>query len=64
MRVLTITQQASTGSFIQTHQTQILHDPESRAARSALDVLSDLTLNLQTDLDNLQWICEDLEIQY
>lgn len=61
VRVLTITKQASAGTFVQAHQTQVLHDPESRTTRSALHVLCNLTLDLQTDLDNLQWVREDLE---
>lgn len=59
--VLTIAQQTGAGTLVQTDQTEVLHDPEGGAARSALDILGNLTLHLQTDLDNLKWIGEDLE---
>jgi hypothetical protein len=57
---LTITQQTSSGTLVQTHETKVLHDPEGGAARSTLDVLSNLTLDLQTNLDDLQGVGEDL----
>lgn len=61
MIVLTVTQQTSGGTLVQTHETEVLHDPQGRAARSTLDVLGDLTLDLETNLDDLQRVGEDLE---
>lgn len=58
---LTITKQTGTCSLVQTHQTQVLDDPECRAARSTLNRLGDLTLDLETNLDNLQRVGEDLK---
>jgi hypothetical protein len=58
--VLTITQQTSGCTLVQTHETKVLHDPEGRAARSTLNVLGDLTLDLQTNLDDLEGVGEDL----
>jgi hypothetical protein len=58
--VLTVTEQASASTLVQSHQTQILHNPHGRATGSSLDRLGNLTLNLQADLDNLEGICEDL----
>lgn len=63
LRALTITQQASTGSLVQTDQTQVLDDPERRATRGTLDVLSNLTLNLQANFDDFQRVCENLSDQ-
>lgn len=60
MIVLTITQQTSGRTLVQTDETQVLHDPEGRAAGSSLNVLRNLTLDLQTNLDNLQGVGEDL----
>lgn len=61
MIVLTVTEQTSGGTLVQTHETEVLHDPQGRAARSTLDVLGDLTLDLETNLDDLQRVGEDLE---
>jgi hypothetical protein len=58
--VLTIAQQTGSSTLVQTHKTEVLHDPEGRAARSTLNVLGNLTLDLQTDLDDLQRVGEDL----
>lgn len=60
MSILTITKETSAGSLVQAHETQILHNPQGRTARSALNVLSNLTLHLQTNLDDLQGVCENL----
>lgn len=58
-----VTQQARGGTLVKTDETKVTHDPKSRAlgdllalARSGLD---GLTLNLQTNLDNLERVGED-----
>jgi hypothetical protein len=58
--LLTITKQTGTCSLVQTNQTQVLHDPKGRATRSTLNVLRNLTLNLQTDLDDFKRVGENL----
>jgi hypothetical protein len=60
LNVLTVTQETSAGSFVQTNKTQISDNPHSRSLGNALDALCKLTLDLQTDLDNLKGVCEDL----
>jgi hypothetical protein len=58
--VLTITQQTRGCTLVQTDETKVLHDPEGRPAGSTLNVLGNLSLDLQTNLDNLQGVGEDL----
>jgi hypothetical protein len=58
--VLTITQQTSGCTLVQTDETKVLHNPEGRAAGSTLDVLGNLSLDLQTNLDDLKGVGEDL----
>ena len=57
---LTIAKETSAGSLVQTNETQVLHNPEGRAARSTLNILSDLTLHLQSNFDDLEGVGEDL----
>lgn len=57
---LTITEETSASSLVQTNETQILHNPKSGATRSTLDVLGNLTLHLQSNFDNLKRVGEDL----
>lgn len=61
--ILTITEKAGAGALVQSNQTQVLHNPHSRAARSSVDRLGNLTLHLEPDLDNFQRICEDLGLE-
>lgn len=56
----TITEKTSTGTLVQAHQAQVLHDPKRRATRGTLDRFCNLTLDLQANLDNLKRVCEDL----
>jgi len=58
--VLTITQQTSGCTLVQTDKTKVLHNPEGRTARSTINILRNLTLDLQTNLDNLEGVGEDL----
>lgn len=60
LNVLTITQETGAGSFVQTDETQIPDNPHSRSLGNAIDALCKLTLDLQTNLDNLKRVCEDL----
>src|SRR5699024_4092789 len=60
VKLRTVTKETSTHSLVQTHQSQVLHNPERRAARSTLDRLRDFTLDLQTDLDDFKRVGEDL----
>ncbi len=55
-----ITEQTSAGALVQTDQTQVLDNPKRGAARSSLDGLGDLTLNLQANLDDFQGVGENL----
>lgn len=58
--VYTITKQTCASPSVQTHQTQVLHNPEGRTTGSAFDSFSDLALNLQADLDDFKRIGEHL----
>lgn len=60
MCYLTITKETSASSLVQTNKTQVLHNPESGATRSTLNVLGNLTLHLQSNFDDLKRVGEDL----
>jgi hypothetical protein len=57
---LTVTKQASTGAFVETNKSQVLDDPECRAFRRSFGRLGQLALDLESNLDNLKWVREDL----
>jgi hypothetical protein len=57
---LTITQETGTGALVQANETQVLDNPHGRTPGSAIHVLCDLALNLESNLDNLKRVGEDL----
>src|SRR6266487_3034003 len=59
-QILTVTKQTGTSPLVQSHQTQVLDNPDRRSAWGIFDRLGDLSLNLKTDLYNLERICENL----
>lgn len=57
---LTVTKQTGTSPLVQSNQTQVLDNPDCRSAWGTVDSLGDLSLNLETDLYDLEGICENL----
>ena len=58
-----VTQQTCGCTLVQTDETKVTHDPESRALSDLLALtgggLHSFTLNLETNLDNFKGVCED-----
>lgn len=61
VRRRTITQETGTSSLVETNETQVFNNPHSRSLGNAFHVLGKLALDLQTNLDNLKRICENLD---
>lgn len=59
--VFTVSEKTCAGSLVQTHQSQIPHNPQRRTTGSALDGLCDLALDLQADFDDFERVGEDLD---
>ena len=57
-----VAKETGRGSFVETHQTEVLHDPHRRTAGNAFDVFGELALNLETDFDDFERIGEDLDV--
>ena len=49
-------------TLVETHQTEVLDNPHRRATRDAFERLCCLSLDLKTDLDDLEGVGEDLNI--
>ena len=58
----TITQKTSGSSLVQANETKISDDPHSRSLWNTFDVLCKFTLDLQTNLDDFERVCEYLSI--
>ena len=56
----TISKQACAGTLVQPHKTEVAHDPYGRAPGRIGNGLGHLALDLQSDLDNLERVGEDL----
>ena len=54
-----VAQKTCTGTLVQTNNTQMLHNPNGRATWYTA-VLGLFTLHLETNLDDLQWVGENL----
>lgn len=59
---LTIAEETSASSLVQSHQTQVLHNPHSGTTRCPFHRLGNFTLDLESNLDNFQGIREDLHL--
>lgn len=56
----TIPQKAGSCALVQAHKTKILDDPHSPSFWDRGRAFRHLALNLQPNLNDLKWVCEDL----
>ena len=55
-----VTEQTGRGALVEADETEIANNPHGRALGGAANSLGNLTLNLETDLDDFEGVREDL----
>ena len=55
-----VAKEAGGGALVQTHETQVAYNPHGGPPRGVGDGFRNLALYLQSDLDDLEGVCEDL----
>ncbi|KAI6754925.1 hypothetical protein HG531_004031 [Fusarium graminearum] len=55
-----IAEQTRRSALVQSDETQVAHNPHGRSLRCSFNGLGDLALDLETNLDDLEWVGENL----